>query len=69
MRSNTPARRHIGVTVTPSDGRMSIEVHDDGVGGAPPEGPLALRDRVASVGGVMSIESPPGGGTTVRAVI
>ena len=60
---------HIGVTVTPSDGRMSIEVHDDGVGGAPPEGPLALRDRVASVGGVMTIESPPGGGTTVRAVI
>jgi signal transduction histidine kinase len=60
---------HIDVTVRPSGNRMAIEVRDDGVGGAPDHGPLALRDRVASVGGLISVESPPGGGTTVRAVV
>lgn len=59
----------IDVAVGPLEGRMSIEVRDDGVGGAPEDGPVALRDRVASVGGTMTVVSPAGGGTTVRAVV
>jgi len=46
-----------------------VEVRDDGVGGAPVDGPASLRDRVESVGGQLSVDSIEGRGTTVRAVI
>lgn len=59
----------IDVAVSQAGRRMSIEVRDDGVGGAPEDGPVALRDRVASVGGTITVDSPAGGGTTVRAVV
>jgi len=36
---------------------------------SPVDGPASLRDRVASVGGRLSVESVAGRGTTVRAVI
>jgi hypothetical protein len=45
-------------------------VHDDGVGGADPEagsGLAGLADRVTALGGRLLVESPPGGGTVVRA--
>jgi signal transduction histidine kinase len=47
-------------------------VHDDGVGGATPgagSGLLGLTDRVESLGGTISVDSPPGEGTTVRVVL
>ncbi len=50
--------------------RMIVEVVDDGVGGADPEagsGLAGLRKRVAALDGTLSVVSPPGGPTTVRA--
>jgi len=53
-------------------GRLLVEVSDDGAGGARSEGGSGLRglaDRVASVGGVLRLDSPPGGGTRLEADI
>jgi signal transduction histidine kinase len=55
---------------TPAGLRLVVE--DDGVGGArrAPGGGLAgLGDRVAALDGVLAIDSPPGGGTRIRAEI
>ncbi len=48
---------------------LSVEVHDDGVGGADPSGNGlgGLRGRVEALDGRLSVVSPPGGPTTVRA--
>ena len=51
---------------------MHVEVTDDGVGGADPGGGTGLRglaDRLSAVDGVLSVSSPPGEGTRVRATI
>lgn len=50
--------------------RIRISVQDDGVGGATLHGGsglIGLTDRVEALGGVLTIESPPGQGTTVTA--
>ncbi len=61
--------RAISVDVTCVDG-VEVEVCDDGIGGVDPlAGLLALRDRVASVGGTLEVDSRPGSGTRVRAVL
>ena len=60
----------VGVRVADMAGRLCVEVSDDGVGGVPATGALtALRDRVESVGGTVTISSPPGAGTTVTAML
>lgn len=49
---------------------IAVDIEDDGVGGADPErgsGLRGLADRVAAVGGRFVVESPPGGGTRIRA--
>jgi PAS domain S-box-containing protein len=49
-----------------------VEVSDDGVGGADPSagsGLSGLADRVGAFDGSLSVESPPGRGTVVRAVL
>jgi signal transduction histidine kinase len=49
---------------------LTVEVRDDGRGGADPgqgAGLRALSQRVAAAGGRLELESPAGGGTTVRA--
>ena len=49
-----------------------VEVVDDGVGGADPargSGLVGLVDRVESLDGTFAVESPPGGGTRIRATI
>jgi signal transduction histidine kinase len=49
---------------------LSVVVADDGRGGADLAGGSGLRgltDRVAALGGRLAIDSPPDGGTTVRA--
>jgi signal transduction histidine kinase len=49
---------------------LAIEVRDDGVGGAHPDGGsglLGLADRVASLQGQLQVTSPPGGGTVIAA--
>jgi signal transduction histidine kinase len=58
------------VAVAQQNGRVLVEVTDDGVGGADPASGSGLRglaDRVEAVGGRLSIESPASQGTTVRA--
>jgi signal transduction histidine kinase len=50
---------------------LHIDVRDDGVGGARPDGSglLGLDDRLAALGGQLRIESPAGGGTRVAAML
>jgi signal transduction histidine kinase len=60
------------VRIGRENGRVVIEVADDGSGGADPtqgSGLRGLADRVAALDGTLSIESPDGGGTSVRAEI
>jgi signal transduction histidine kinase len=53
------------------DGALTVEVADDGVGGADPSGHglLGIGDRVSALGGRLRVESPAGGGTVVRATL
>jgi len=57
------------VTAAIDDGTLRVEVRDDGIGGADPEGHglLGIRDRVAALGGSVSIDSPAGAGTVLAA--
>jgi signal transduction histidine kinase len=58
------------VTVLWEDGRVVVEIRDDGVGGADAAAGSGLRgiaDRAAALDGVLHVESPPGAGTVVRA--
>jgi signal transduction histidine kinase len=54
------------------NGKLVIEVSDNGVGGAAADGGTGLRglaDRVEAQGGRLRIESPAGGGTRVKGEI
>ncbi len=60
------------VRVRGLDDHMTIEVNDDGIGGADPRSGSGLRglaDRLAALDGTMSIVSPIGGGTRISARI
>jgi signal transduction histidine kinase len=62
----------VRVGVAAGDGRVVVEVSDDGAGGADPAGGSGLRglaDRVEALGGSLEVDSPPGAGTTLRAEI
>ena len=52
-------------------GSLVVVVNDDGKGGAGGNGTglRGLADRAAALGGRLSVDSPPGGGTTVRVSI
>jgi PAS domain S-box-containing protein len=55
-----------------TDGILEVEIADDGRGGADPSAGSGLRgliDRVEAVDGRLEIESPPGQGTIVRALL
>ena len=55
-----------------ADGNLLIEVSDNGVGGADPAGGSGLHglaDRVGALDGSLALDSPPGGGTRIRAEI
>jgi signal transduction histidine kinase len=63
---------HASVTLTKSDGRLALEISDDGVGGADSDlgtGLRGLSDRLAAIEGQLEVDSEPGRGTTVRASI
>ena len=60
------------VEVRRHTGAVAVEVSDDGIGGAEIErgtGLRGLQDRLAALDGTLEIESPPGGGTRLRATI
>ena len=62
----------IRVNAAEADRRLVIEIADDGIGGATTSGGSGLRgltDRVEALGGSLTISSPPGRGTTLRAEI
>jgi PAS domain S-box-containing protein len=63
--------RHAGVAAQIDDGRLAVQVRDDGVGGAQPGGSglVGLADRVAALDGQLRVESPVDGGTLVIADI
>jgi signal transduction histidine kinase len=75
--TTTNAQKHaqasaIQVRATFSQGLLTVEVADDGVGGAVEEngsGLLGLRDRVEATGGTLEIVSPAGQGTRITAYI
>ena len=51
---------------------LTVEIQDDGVGGAferNDRGLQGLRDRVEATGGMFELESEPGGGTRIKAEI
>jgi GAF domain-containing protein len=57
------------VAVVVEDGALRVEVRDDGIGDADPNGHglLGLGDRAAALGGRLRIDSPSGGGTVLAA--
>jgi signal transduction histidine kinase len=60
------------VRVRGLDDHLTIEVDDDGIGGADPRSGSGLRglaDRLAALDGTISIVSPTGGGTRISAQI
>jgi signal transduction histidine kinase len=60
------------VAVRRGDGHALVEVRDDGKGGADPargSGLEGLADRVGALDGSLSLDSPPGAGTILRAEI
>jgi signal transduction histidine kinase len=55
-----------------TNGRLSIEIRDDGVGGAGVgigTGLRSMADRVEALDGSLRVDSPPGGGTRVLAEV
>jgi signal transduction histidine kinase len=62
---------HAEVVAQIEDGKLRVEVRDDGVGGASQNGTglVGLADRLALLDGRLEVDSPPGGGTRLTAAI
>jgi signal transduction histidine kinase len=62
---------HAGLRAAVRDGMLHVEVRDDGVGGADPDGHglQGLADRAAALGGRLEVESTAGGGTRLTATL
>jgi signal transduction histidine kinase len=64
--------RSATIRIVQHDGRLELEICDDGIGGADAErgsGLRGLADRLDAISGSLDVESPPGCGTRLRAVI
>jgi signal transduction histidine kinase len=62
----------VRVAIAATDGKLAVEVSDDGVGGADAgagSGLRGLADRVEALGGSLDVVSPSGAGTALRAEI
>ena len=60
----------VAVSASRRNGRLVISVRDDGIGGAQPaagSGLLGITDRIAALGGTVTVNSPRGSGTTITA--
>ena len=63
---------HATVRIAQVDSELVVEVADDGIGGADASngsGLSGLADRVGASDGTLTVSSPPGRGTTIRAVV
>jgi signal transduction histidine kinase len=69
VRHSDADRAEVGISR--DNGRLVVEVRDDGSGGADPAGSglRGLADRVAALDGSLRVEDPAAGGTVVRADI
>jgi predicted ATPase/signal transduction histidine kinase len=73
----TNAAKHAGastvdILIEAGDGTLTVQVRDDGAGGADASrgsGLTGLRDRVEAVGGSMTLDSPAGAGTTLTVLL
>jgi signal transduction histidine kinase len=66
------AASKVEVSVRSDPGGTTVEIEDDGVGGADPgrgTGLRGLADRIETLGGALTVDSPPGHGTRLVAVI
>ncbi|HWE08647.1 MAG TPA: GAF domain-containing protein [Solirubrobacteraceae bacterium] len=63
--------RHAAVSAQLGSRSLQVEVRDDGVGGAQPDGSglVGLFDRLALLDGSLRVDSPADGGTLIAAVI
>jgi signal transduction histidine kinase len=62
----------VRIAVARREDHLVLTVEDDGVGGAAPErgsGLRGLADRVEALGGALQLDSRPGAGTRLTAVI
>jgi signal transduction histidine kinase len=59
------------VTASAAGGVLHLQVRDNGVGGASPEGHglTGVEDRVTALGGTLDVDSPPGRGTLLEALL
>jgi signal transduction histidine kinase len=60
----------VAVSAVQRNGSLVVRVRDDGIGGAQPtagSGLMGMTDRVAALGGTVSVDSPRGRGTIVTA--
>jgi PAS domain S-box-containing protein len=69
MKHSHATRAQVRASV--DDGMVRVEVQDDGIGGADPDGHglVGMADRVTALGGRLTVESPPGNGTLVAATL
>ena len=60
---------HVDIRATRTTDGLELVVDDDGIGGANPNGTgiLGMRRRVEALDGRLTVTSPPGGPTTIRA--
>jgi signal transduction histidine kinase len=65
------AARKVAIDVRLDGAALVLDVVDDGVGGADPDGAglRGLADRVAATGGRLQVTSPSGAGTRLTAVL
>jgi signal transduction histidine kinase len=64
------AASQVHLSITQENGRLTVVIADDGIGGADPSRSSGLRglaDRVEALGGSLAVDSAPGGGTRVMA--
>jgi signal transduction histidine kinase len=63
------AAARVSIELQQAPRSIAVTIVDDGVGGAMPDhgsGLRGLADRLEALGGQLSLESPPGGGTQIR---
>ena len=65
------AATRVRIALSREPGTLTVTVRDDGCGGADPDGSglAGLRGRVEGVDGRLEVVSPPGEGTTIRAIL